>query len=144
MADGYQFAIKCVECNKEFATKNAFERHLKLVHASVKPYGCDLCSFKTANRSYLKSHRKQVHKRLRAHSCPYDGCTSSFADEWNLVRHIDKSHLGKRQGKHTVQVHQLEREQDKTKPKTAAKKRRVTRKVKKLPQNPPAQTINIY
>jgi hypothetical protein len=118
--------------------------HLKLVHAKTKPYCCDLCSFATANRYTLKNHRKKVHKRILAHSCPYDGCTSSFGTEWDLLRHIDGVHFPEPDT--TVEINQTRQVSVKANDNPQPKVKKVRKVVKKrpFPGKPPSLTIHIY
>jgi uncharacterized C2H2 Zn-finger protein len=153
ITDGYRFVIKCATCDREFSTKNALERHLKLVHSTAKPFACDWCTYSTNCRGSLKKHRKTVHYREYPHSCPYAGCLSSFSDEWNLVRHIDKVHVleqpetsrrRKKASQHTMTTLSSVRAVKVESRVPPRKQKRATGKQRRLPTHPPDKVINIY
>ena len=54
--------IICTMCNKSFKQPNCLREHKKAFHSDEKTqYYCDLCTFKTVSKAYLKKHKIKVH-----------------------------------------------------------------------------------
>lgn len=84
-------SLKCSICNKEYATNNSYNRHLK-IHNVSRPYVCDKCdkSFKTLQ--VLSDHLKR-HYNDRRHGCTL--CGQKFYAKSNLTDHM-RSHSGEK------------------------------------------------
>ena len=56
----------CSVCNKRYATKTNFKRHVSEVHERVKKSNCDICSKQFTRKVYLNYHLKHTksHNRL--------------------------------------------------------------------------------
>ncbi|XP_060534988.1 zinc finger autosomal protein-like [Cylas formicarius] len=80
-------SLKCNEC--DFSTQKGvldLKRH-KLIHKGVKIYKCDVCSYQTSTRSYLRVHML-VHfknKQVKMHKCVK--CAYETRDYSNLLKH---------------------------------------------------------
>ena len=64
---------KCVTCNKTFAGKGGYDRHMKNFHSEAgKNHKCDLCSYATYDKFNLFIHVRRMHegKKLKR-MCPY-------------------------------------------------------------------------
>ena len=51
--------------------------HVKAVHRQRKPFKCNECTQKFAERNGLKSHVDAVHLKLKPHAC--DQCDMTFS-----------------------------------------------------------------
>jgi len=58
-------AHKCLICDKVFRTSYFLKRHIKAVHAKIKPLKCHICSKRFFNKIILKYHVLQAHKTLK-------------------------------------------------------------------------------
>jgi uncharacterized Zn-finger protein len=52
---------ECPTCKKEFSTRHSMVRHYKIEHEGLKPFKCDLCEYKTGERSKLRIHIERHH-----------------------------------------------------------------------------------
>lgn len=87
----HQAKKTCTSCDKEFASSTSYRRHMKAVHEQIrnfhcihpgcgksfnakavlenhvnshtgeKPFSCNLCSFRSGDRSTVGKHKKKVH-----------------------------------------------------------------------------------
>ena len=73
--------------------KKQMFRHTRMTHGDIV-YDCELCDFKTKDKSILSKHEKNVHEKLRR-VCPM--CDISVAYNTSLRRHIRQVHEGVKQ-----------------------------------------------
>ncbi|CAH1791666.1 unnamed protein product [Owenia fusiformis] len=76
----------CVVCNRGFATKKFYRRHLE---SHTKPYQCDQCGRKFTRSEHLKSH-EGVHNGEYPYKCKL--CDAGFRENRALRKHLDKEH----------------------------------------------------
>ena len=76
----------CLECDKTFSSKKSLDEHTSTVHATNKPFSCDVCSKTYATDIQFRRHRK-LHTMDRMFSC--EKCGNSFKQKSYLVRHMD-------------------------------------------------------
>jgi uncharacterized Zn-finger protein len=50
----------CEVCQKVFDRSDHLKIH-KLIHTGDKPYACDLCDYRSNQKSNLKTHMKRLH-----------------------------------------------------------------------------------
>jgi len=84
---------KCAHCMKQFGTKEALVRHLKICHSNSKEIlKCNICSISSfENALDLSVHLGTVHNRV---CC--DHCKSNFANAQCLRNHYEVVHMKKR------------------------------------------------
>ena len=82
----------CRKCDKTFISLVSFNKHMKLVHGSLKKtkVTCPLCSKLISKRS-LTQHIKAIHKGFK-HKCSL--CDKQYADPASLSRHVRVNHKG--------------------------------------------------
>lgn len=75
--------VKCEECNKSFL-KALYIRHMKTFHVSKdhKPFGCDLCPYKTHAQRYLSEHKSKYH-------CQKNSSDNSSFNYYDLMTNED-------------------------------------------------------
>ncbi|KAK7073814.1 hypothetical protein SK128_009162 [Halocaridina rubra] len=66
----------CPVCGRMVLFRSEFEKHMR-THTGEKPFGCHLCSYRSAQRSNLNVHLKSVHKVFNtasssSHGPPWD------------------------------------------------------------------------
>ncbi|KAF1791460.1 Zinc finger, C2H2-like [Phytophthora cactorum] len=67
-------------------------RHKRL-HASLKPFECDINGCKRSFPSQEKlDHHIKIHTGRRTHMCRVPGCTKTFSTAGNLTRHTKNRH----------------------------------------------------
>ncbi|XP_077971590.1 uncharacterized protein LOC144425797 [Styela clava] len=81
----------CYICNKQFSSRSCLVRHVKLVHEGEKPYKCEQCYNRFADRNSLNRHMaKHTGVPLpKTHECVI--CRKSFTRKSILNRHM-RSH----------------------------------------------------
>ncbi|XP_061195093.1 zinc finger protein 479-like [Saccostrea echinata] len=82
----------CLGCQKSYKHKSAYERHLKLMHSTVKPHKCDLCEKAFVFPSSLRGHRLS-HMKTKTFAC--DKCPKTFKLRYALKKHMWKHEPGR-------------------------------------------------
>lgn len=75
---------KCEQCSKTFTEKRRLKNHMDTVHKKLKPYLCNYCGYKGANRASLKMHIRS-HTGEKPFCC--DQCQYTSTDHNSLRRH---------------------------------------------------------
>ena len=83
----------CEECNFVFKKRSHLLRH-QLVHSDERPYKCNICE-KSFRSSFHLNRHVPTHSGIKSFRCEYEGCQVACITEWNLKRHIKRTHLGK-------------------------------------------------
>ncbi|CAG7818497.1 unnamed protein product [Allacma fusca] len=55
--------FECKDCNKHFSSKWYLSVHLK-THGGVKPYACEICGTKFAQKSSIRKHKIKLHDQI--------------------------------------------------------------------------------
>ena len=55
------FEHQCNICSKVFTDGREKKKHILTVHEQLKPWFCDLCTFRTARYTNLGIHKKKMH-----------------------------------------------------------------------------------
>lgn len=93
MTDSQGRIYTCSECNFEFKKRSHLLRH-KSIHNDDRPFKCEDCD-KSFRTQYHLTRHLQTHIGVKSFKCEYDGCEVSCITEWNLKRHIKRTHMGK-------------------------------------------------
>jgi len=88
-ADGVAF--RCEQCQKEFDTSAALERH-KRSHSGDRPYKCKICGWGFNLSGNLNQHMA-IHQKVKPFKCVY--CGKTFARSNVLKAHV-RCHTGER------------------------------------------------
>lgn len=88
-ADGVAF--RCEQCQKEFDTSAALERH-KRSHSGERPYKCKICGWGFNLSGNLNQHMA-IHQKVKPFKCVY--CGKTFARSNVLKAHV-RCHTGER------------------------------------------------
>ncbi|KAK9502408.1 hypothetical protein O3M35_011190 [Rhynocoris fuscipes] len=75
---------ECDQCGKTFCDSKALKKHVKAVHAKLKPYSCQVCGHCSATKNMLRVHLRQ-HSGDKPFACP--ACSYSTGDHNSLRRH---------------------------------------------------------
>lgn len=100
--------VFCDLCPRSFTRKFELADHMKHVHLRLRPFECNVCSYKASTRSYLKIHVLQhdpkaeceicykLVSNMRFHLRSHDKvkCTicRKFIQRQSLKRHIIQKH----------------------------------------------------
>ncbi|XP_039276761.1 zinc finger protein 761 [Nilaparvata lugens] len=82
----------CKVCKYVAKSMLKFEMHQR-IHTGEKPYKCDICNFKCAQKEGLKRHTMYKHTKEKPYSCTI--CNSKFSESSKLTRHM-QVHTGKK------------------------------------------------
>ena len=84
----------CSKCGKLYSTSNALKSHM-ILHSGVKPFTCQFCPLKFAQKSHMTRHVCVRHHNQRDLVCTVEGCGKRFPDKYRLGNHL-KTHTGER------------------------------------------------
>ncbi|XP_028517593.1 B-cell lymphoma 6 protein homolog isoform X2 [Exaiptasia diaphana] len=84
-------AFRCEQCQKEFDTSAALERH-KRSHSGERPYKCKICGWGFNLSGNLNQHMA-IHQKVKPFKCVY--CGKTFARSNVLKAHV-RCHTGER------------------------------------------------
>jgi len=84
------YAHKCNQCGKMYNTVKNMKEHIKVMH-SEKRLECDECEKLFSTISKLNYHKKGVHV-LKSFKC--DQCKYRCKTNWDLKKHINQVHNG--------------------------------------------------
>ncbi|ELT98187.1 hypothetical protein CAPTEDRAFT_47286, partial [Capitella teleta] len=74
----------CEACAYITPSRDRLKNHQKAVHEGVLPFKCNLCDYRTSERSDLARH-KFKHKNEKRFACPH--CSYRTNERWVLVNH---------------------------------------------------------
>lgn len=80
--------VVCVKCGKSLS-KNCIRRHMNEVHFKVKRFSCDLCGYRTNDKTNLKRHMGKHNPEEFTQYCHV--CEKQFSSKNCLKRHL-KTH----------------------------------------------------
>jgi hypothetical protein len=81
---------KCEQCEYRAEKRGYVRKHVKTVHATVKPFQCESCSYATSFRSDLKNHVNSRHTRERMFPC--ESCSYQATTKHSLRSHVRNCH----------------------------------------------------
>lgn len=84
----------CADCNRKFASVDAFRTHYIVQHLHEKPEACHECGKRFANDARLQKHISVMHKKDRLIQCKL--CDATFAWSSSLKIHMTDFHLPKK------------------------------------------------
>ncbi|XP_053674729.1 zinc finger protein 765 [Anopheles nili] len=76
---------RCNICNHMFSNSKILSKHIKTVHLNIKPFVCNVCSYKCARKATLNIHIRQ-HSGLKPLACKL--CSFRTADPSTLSYHV--------------------------------------------------------
>lgn len=82
---------KCPLCEKELASKNVFQLHLRS-HSGERPFACNLCGNAFSQKTSLTRHMRS-HTGERPYPC--NQCNKRFADKERIKIHM-RTHTGEK------------------------------------------------
>ena len=85
--------IKCVFCEKVFASENDLNGHINTIHEHEKypkTFECKTCGKYFRSNSYLKQHKDVVHGGTKVYKCKT--CEKVFSTNWTLQQHFTVVH----------------------------------------------------
>ena len=82
-------AYGCPTCDARFRRGSDRNRHMRMVHAKIRPFQCNWCGNHFGRKSFLEAHILTVHKKLRPFRCQ---CGAAFGQRSSLTRHARKIH----------------------------------------------------
>lgn len=85
----------CPQCPASFRRGSDRNRHMRMVHAKIRPFECGLCGNHFGRKSFLDAHVLTVHQKLRPFRCD---CGAAFGQRSSLTRHARKLHAGTSNG----------------------------------------------
>ncbi|KAL1399275.1 hypothetical protein pipiens_008339 [Culex pipiens pipiens] len=80
----------CDVCGNRFTKNTSLMKHVRRVHAGLRPFPCSLCTLKFDNAHHLKRHMR-THTGEKPYKCAY--CDRAYAQSNDLVKH-SKIHVG--------------------------------------------------
>lgn len=84
----------CLQCNREFKTRNELRTHSRSEHPKRKQVSCEKCGARFSARCNMLKHVRSVHDRVKEHKC--DDCSKYFSEKNKLVKHINTVHKKER------------------------------------------------
>lgn len=81
--------FKCLDCEKEFASKSGLNRHKRIHDKNTKMFECEKCPYKSVHSSCLRSHQKTHQNDLRF-KCQV--CQVGFIRKIQLQHHLVRKH----------------------------------------------------
>jgi KRAB domain-containing zinc finger protein len=84
-----QSIISCKKCPKLFFTKDDFEKHMKIVHLTKRPWKCGQCNFAAIEPGRLNSHVDRIHRK-EPYKC--DICDFVTRNKIFFEKHSHKTH----------------------------------------------------
>ncbi len=84
--------IECEQCNKQFSSRRAHQRHLVMMHKEndKSNFVCPQCSQCFSQQCNLTSHINTIHSKVKNYKCTYENCTRAFTKKANLDAHISR------------------------------------------------------
>lgn len=82
-------AYGCPQCEASFRRGSDRNRHMRMVHAKIRPFECPMCGNHFGRKSFLEAHILTVHHKLRPFRC---SCGAAFGQRSSLTRHTRKIH----------------------------------------------------
>ena len=84
----------CDKCDAKFPSENTLKRHQK-AHSDERPFVCDECGKAFKNKNNCKVHFQLVHTNDRPFKCSFEGCSKSFAINYDRTNH-ERVHTGEK------------------------------------------------
>lgn len=81
---------KCDICEYKSCNKSSLEAHVNRVHLQIKPFTCEICQKSFYKKVHLKEHLR-THDKIKDKTC--DVCGDNFVNERTLKEHL-RLHLG--------------------------------------------------
>jgi len=85
-------SLICELCGRNFYHPSSFQMHKK-IHEKNYDKECKICMKKFLSTSHLNRHKKS-HSQEKNYPCPMPGCSSRFAQNYNLKAHLNTVHYG--------------------------------------------------
>ena len=86
--------FSCDKCDAKFPSENTLKRHKK-AHSDDRPFVCDECGKAFKNKNNCKVHHQLVHTKERPFKCSFEGCSKSFAINYDRTNH-ERMHTGEK------------------------------------------------
>ncbi|CAF0712392.1 unnamed protein product [Brachionus calyciflorus] len=96
----------CPYCDRSFTRPYRLNDHISFSHTDEKKYMCTQCSKNFSCKDKLKHHIDVKHenkkpnvktktkvKNIQDLKCEYPGCTKTFANKYNVKRHVENVHM---------------------------------------------------
>ena len=87
--------MSCVDCNKQFPTPDALQRHRYIHQPDREQYTCDICGQTSAFESDMRRHQAK-HEDDKLWYCSNPNCDRTFKRKSDMTSHL-KTHTNKDQ-----------------------------------------------
>ena len=84
----------CDQCDAKFPSETTLKRHKK-AHSDERPFVCDECGKAFKSKNNCEVHFKLVHTNERPFKCSFEGCSKSFANNYDKTNH-ERVHTGEK------------------------------------------------
>lgn len=90
----YSYYCKYKGCEKNYLTKQALIKHVRVFHLKEKNYTCSWpgCTKAFSEKRPLRCHML-IHRKLKPFKCKWPGCMYRTEAKFSLLSHIRKRHL---------------------------------------------------
>ena len=86
--------FKCEICDYRSSQKSSMNRHVSSVHEGNKPFKCDICAYSCSLKNTMKGRVASVHEVKMPFKCGI--CNYCFSLKQKMKQHVAKKHEGKK------------------------------------------------
>ncbi|MCL4140779.1 UNVERIFIED_CONTAM: hypothetical protein GTU68_005921, partial [Idotea baltica] len=79
---------RCPFCPYKSGYKSSVDTHLKYKHTKEKPFSCNVCNYRSAQKIDMTRHLR-IHTGEKPYECPH--CHAKFSQKTSLSAHLNKT-----------------------------------------------------